>query len=67
MDASPPPEAPRRWRRFCPCPHAVAAALLFALWPAGVAMSSVVGTDMPAAALLALALALLVTLGPRRP
>jgi hypothetical protein len=31
--------------------------------PPGVAMSSVVGTDMPAAALLALALALLVTLG----
>ena len=42
-------------------------ALLCALWPAGLAMSSVVGTDMPAAALLALALALLVTLGPRRP
>ena len=40
---------------------------LFALWPAGVAMASVVGTDVPAAALLALALALLVTLGPRRP
>jgi 4-amino-4-deoxy-L-arabinose transferase-like glycosyltransferase len=55
------------WRRVCPCPNAVAAALIFALWPAGVAMSSVVGTDVPAAALLALALALLVTLGPRRP
>ena len=69
LDASgsPPPEAPRGWRRFCPCPRAVAAGLLAALWPAGLAMSSVVGTDMPAAALLALALALLVTLGPRRP
>jgi hypothetical protein len=56
-----------RGRRLLPCPYAVTAALLFALWPAGVGMSSVVGTDMPAAALLALALALLVTLGPRRP
>ena len=37
---------------------------IYALWPAGVAMSSVVGTDMPAAALLALALALLVALAP---
>jgi len=55
------------WKRVCPCPHAAATAILFALWPAGVAMSSVVGTDMPAAALLALALALLVMLGPRRP
>jgi hypothetical protein len=55
------------WTRACPCPHAAAATALFALWPAGVAITSVVGTDMPAAALLALALALLVTLGPRRP
>ena len=55
------------WRRVCPCPHAAVTGLGFALWPAGVAMSSVVGTDMPAAALLGLALALLVTLGPRRP
>jgi len=66
-DASPEAEAPRGWRRLCPCPHAVAVGLLVALWPAGLAMSSVVGTDMPAAALLALALGLLVTLGPRRP
>ena len=43
------------------------ATLIYALWPAGVAMSSVVGTDMPAAALLAVALALLVALAPRRP
>jgi 4-amino-4-deoxy-L-arabinose transferase-like glycosyltransferase len=46
---------------------AVIATLLYALWPAGVAMSSVVGTDVPAAALLATALAVLVGLGPRRP
>jgi hypothetical protein len=55
------------WKRFCPAPHAVAASLLCALWPAGVGMASVVGTDMPAAALLALALGLLATIGPRRP
>ena len=61
------PSATPAWRRFCPCPHAAATALLFALWPAGFAIASVVGTDLPAAALLALALALLVTLGPRRP
>ena len=59
-------EAPG-WRRLCPCPHAATSAIAFALWPAGVAVSSVVGTDMPAAALLAFALGLLVTLGPRRP
>ena len=58
---------PCRWRRFCPCPRAATATLLYALWPAGVAMSSVVGTDVPAAALLALALALLVTLAPAAP
>jgi hypothetical protein len=55
------------WRRRLPCPYALVTALLFALWPAGVGMAGVVGTDMPAAALLALALALLVTLAPRRP
>src|SRR6185503_5955450 len=54
-------------KRACPCPHAAATAILFALWPAGVAMTSVVGTDMPAAAMLALALALLALVGPRRP
>src|SRR5262245_65462449 len=63
---APAAEAPA-WRRVCPCPYGAATAILFALWPAGLAMSSVVGTDMPAAALLAFALALLVTLGPRRP
>jgi hypothetical protein len=56
-----------RWRRLCPCPHAALATCLYAFWPAGVAMSSVVGTDMPAAALLVAALGLLVTLAPRRP
>jgi hypothetical protein len=66
-DAPPEVAAPPRWRRLCPCPLAVATGLLVALWPAGAAMSSVVGTDMPAAALLAFALALLVTLGPHRP
>jgi hypothetical protein len=54
-------------RRWCPCPHAAAATAIYALWPAGVAMASVVGTDVPAAALIVVALALLVTLGPRRP
>ncbi|HET6149292.1 MAG TPA: glycosyltransferase family 39 protein, partial [Polyangia bacterium] len=38
---------------------AVVAGLLFALWPAGVAVASVTGTDMPAAALLATAVAVL--------
>jgi len=56
-----------RWRRICPCPYAAGATLIYALWPAGIAMSSVVGTDVPAAALLVAALALLVGLAPRRP
>jgi len=55
------------WRRFCPCPHAAVATAIYALWPAGVAMSSVVGTDVPAAALIVTALALLAALGPTRP
>jgi 4-amino-4-deoxy-L-arabinose transferase-like glycosyltransferase len=46
---------------------AVVATLLYATWPAGVAMTSVVGTDVPAAALLAVALGLLAGFGPRRP
>jgi len=57
----------RHWQRLCPCPYAAGASLIYALWPAGIAMSSVVGTDVPAAALLVAALALLVSLGPRRP
>ncbi len=39
---------------------AIAAGLACALWPAGIAVSSVTGTDMPAAALLATAVWLLV-------
>jgi hypothetical protein len=54
-------------RRLCPCPHAAAATAIYALWPAGVAMASVVGTDVPAAALVVGALALLVALAPARP
>jgi 4-amino-4-deoxy-L-arabinose transferase-like glycosyltransferase len=46
---------------------AIVATLAYALWPAGVAMSSVVGTDVPAAALLVAALAVLFALGPTRP
>ncbi len=46
---------------------AVLATLAYALWPAGVAMSSVVGTDVPAAALVTVALGLLVAVGPSRP
>lgn len=38
-----------------------------AFWPAGIAVASVTGTDMPAAALVALAVMALVALGPRRP
>jgi 4-amino-4-deoxy-L-arabinose transferase-like glycosyltransferase len=54
-------------RRFCPCPTAVVATLLYALWPAGVALASVVGTDVPAAALIMLALWALIAWGERRP
>jgi 4-amino-4-deoxy-L-arabinose transferase-like glycosyltransferase len=46
---------------------AVIATAIYALWPAGVAMSSVVGTDVPAAALIVAALGALVALGERRP
>jgi hypothetical protein len=53
--------------RFCPCPHAAIATALYAFWPAGTAMASVVGTDVPAAALMVAALALLALLAPRRP
>ncbi len=59
--------APARWQRLCPCPHAALATALYALWPAGVAMSSVVGTDVPAAALIVGALALLAAFGQARP
>ena len=62
-----PEVAPSRWRRLCPAPHAALATVVYALWPAGVAMSSVVGTDVPASALIVGALALLVTFGRARP
>jgi 4-amino-4-deoxy-L-arabinose transferase-like glycosyltransferase len=39
---------------------AIVAGLLIAVWPAGIAVASVTGTDMPAAALLAAAVAVLV-------
>ncbi len=48
-------------------PSAIAAGLLCALWPAGITVSSVTGTDMPAAALLALAVWLLVALAKKHP
>jgi hypothetical protein len=54
-------------RRICPCATAVIATLLYALWPAGVALSSVVGTDVPAASLILIALWALVAWGDRRP
>jgi 4-amino-4-deoxy-L-arabinose transferase-like glycosyltransferase len=46
---------------------ALVAGLLCALWPAGIAVSSVTGTDMPAAALLALAVWLLARNAASRP
>jgi 4-amino-4-deoxy-L-arabinose transferase-like glycosyltransferase len=54
-------------RRLFGRPSAIAAGLLCALWPADVAVSSVTGTDMPAAAMLALAVWLLVALAKDRP
>ena len=46
---------------------AIVAGLLCACWPAGIAVASVTGTDMPAAALLALAVWLLARNAARRP
>jgi hypothetical protein len=46
---------------------AVVAGLLCALWPAGVAVSSVTGTDMPAAALVSLGCYFLLRYLPARP
>ncbi len=46
---------------------AIVATLLYAVWPAGIAVSSVTGTDMPAAALIAGAVWCLVRWGPGRP
>ena len=46
---------------------ALIAGLAYALWPAGIAMASVIGTDIPTAAIILLALALLCTWGDTRP
>lgn len=46
---------------------ALVAGLLCALWPAGVAMASVTGTDMPAAALIAIACYFLLRYSSERP
>jgi len=46
---------------------ALVAGLLCALWPAGVAVSSVTGTDMPAAALISLGCYFLLHYLPKRP
>jgi 4-amino-4-deoxy-L-arabinose transferase-like glycosyltransferase len=43
------------------------AGLAYALWPAGIAVSSVTGTDLPAAVLLVTAVWLLARFGPARP
>ncbi|HEY2731160.1 MAG TPA: glycosyltransferase family 39 protein [Polyangia bacterium] len=53
--------------RFFDRASAVAAGLLCALWPAGVVVSSVTGTDMPAAALLVTAAWLLLRDAHERP
>lgn len=66
-DAALPSTAGAGIRRLCPCPTAVVATLLYAMWPAGVALASVVGTDVPAAALMMLALWALVAWGELRP
>jgi hypothetical protein len=66
-EPGPEPSEPGSWRRICPRPGAAVACALYAIWPAGVAMSSVVGTDVPAAAMMVAALAILTTFGPRRP
>jgi 4-amino-4-deoxy-L-arabinose transferase-like glycosyltransferase len=46
---------------------AVVAGLMCALWPGGIAVASVTGTDMPSAALIAIAVWLLVREAGRRP
>jgi len=58
----------RGWRASArQAPVASVTGLAYALWPAGITLGSVVGTDIPAAATMVLALALLVGWGPRRP
>ncbi len=58
-----------RWlgRVVTASPAAFAATLLYAVWPAGIALASVVGTDVPAGALLLLAFALLFAWGREHP
>ncbi len=46
---------------------ALVAGLGYALWPAGIALSSVIGTDIPTAAIILLALSLLCSWGDTRP
>jgi 4-amino-4-deoxy-L-arabinose transferase-like glycosyltransferase len=48
-------------------PAAIVAGLMCALWPGGIAVASVTGTDMPSAALIAIAVWLLVREAGRRP
>jgi hypothetical protein len=65
-----PPQLARqagRGRTGAPAPVALVASLGYALWPAGIAMSSVIGTDIPTAAMMLLALALLALWGESRP
>ncbi|MES1206438.1 MAG: glycosyltransferase family 39 protein [Pseudomonadota bacterium] len=45
----------------------IVAAAAAAIWPAGIAVASVTGTDVPAGALVAVGVCALVRLGPRRP
>lgn len=54
-------------RVFGAAPAAFAATFLYAVWPAGIALASVIGTDVPAGALLLLAFALLFGWGRSRP
>jgi 4-amino-4-deoxy-L-arabinose transferase-like glycosyltransferase len=54
-------------RRIWGEPEALVAGLLCALWPAGISLASVTGTDMPAAALIVIAIWALLRLSPARP
>jgi hypothetical protein len=55
---------PWSWRA---APIALTAGLAYALWPAGIAMSSVIGTDIPTATMMLFALAALCAWGETRP
>jgi len=52
---------------FTASPAAFAATFLYAVWPAGIALASVIGTDVPAGALLLFAFAVLFGWGRSRP